>query len=350
MNVWENAVITNKGLSLLSKLMEGNKLEIIRAVAGSGYVTPGLLIAQTAVTDPKQELSFRAVSYSEEGKCKLPCYLTNEGVTTGYTAKQVGVYANDPDEGEILFFIAQSQSDKGTEVPAESEMVGYSAEWNFYFQYGQADGVNVAVDPSNVVTRADMEKYVAEATAGMETSLPVVRATSTDGINYTAKLEGITTIPAGFTIVMIPNTRNTSMTPTLNINGLGAASIMRNYSNDMSSTTSPGVGFMMAGKPLILIYEGSMWLIDRAKPSAKDLSGSVPISSGGTGGTTAIDARTNLGAASQENFDAHTSNKDNPHEVTAAQVGAAPAYTYGTTDLTAGSSALETGKLYFVYE
>ena len=28
----------------------------------------------------------------------------------------------------------------------------------------------------------------------------------------------------------------------------------------------------------------------------------------------------------------------------------APAYTYGTTDLTAGSSPLETGKLYFVYE
>lgn len=33
-----------------------------------------------------------------------------------------------------------------------------------------------------------------------------------------------------------------------------------------------------------------------------------------------------------------------------SNIGAAPAYTYGTTDLTAGSSALETGKLYFVYE
>lgn len=34
----------------------------------------------------------------------------------------------------------------------------------------------------------------------------------------------------------------------------------------------------------------------------------------------------------------------------AADVGAAPAYTYGTTDLTAGTSELETGTLYFVYE
>lgn len=35
---------------------------------------------------------------------------------------------------------------------------------------------------------------------------------------------------------------------------------------------------------------------------------------------------------------------------TAQQVGAAPAYTYGTEDLSAGSTELDTGKLHFVYE
>ena len=34
----------------------------------------------------------------------------------------------------------------------------------------------------------------------------------------------------------------------------------------------------------------------------------------------------------------------------AENVEYAPAYSYGTEDLTAGTSALETGKLYFVYE
>lgn len=56
---------------------------------------------------------------------------------------------------------------------------------------------------------------------------------------------------------------------------------------------------------------------------------------------------------------------DNPHEITPAKIKAVPTtrkingkalseditlYTYSTTDLTAGSSSLETGKLYFVYE
>lgn len=36
--------------------------------------------------------------------------------------------------------------------------------------------------------------------------------------------------------------------------------------------------------------------------------------------------------------------------LTATDVNAAPKYTYGTSDLTAGSSTLSTGTLYFVYE
>lgn len=38
------------------------------------------------------------------------------------------------------------------------------------------------------------------------------------------------------------------------------------------------------------------------------------------------------------------------NEVDAKLNGKAPSYTYGTADLTAGTSKLETGKLYFVYE
>lgn len=50
----------------------------------------------------------------------------------------------------------------------------------------------------------------------------------------------------------------------------------------------------------------------------------VPVNSGGTGATTAAAARENLGAA--------------------------PAYQYSSTDLTAGTSELATGTLYFTYE
>lgn len=50
----------------------------------------------------------------------------------------------------------------------------------------------------------------------------------------------------------------------------------------------------------------------------------LPVEMGGTGASDAANARKNIGAAQD--------------------------YQYSTTDLTAGSSALTTGKLYFVYE
>lgn len=160
MNVWENSVITEKGLSLLAKLTAGNTLAITRAVTGAGYVTPGLLQGQTEVTDPKQELKFRVVTYPEVGKCATPVYLNNDGLTASYTANQVGMFATDPDEGEVLFLITQAASGNGTMIPSETEMPGYSAEWTFYIQYGQADGVTVEVDPANSVTQEGMESYI----------------------------------------------------------------------------------------------------------------------------------------------------------------------------------------------
>lgn len=161
MNIWENAVITQKGLALQAKLIAGNTLAITKVQIGAGYVTPGLLMQQTAVTDAKETMTqVASITYPEQGKCAVKINYTNDSVTTGYTARQVGFYATDPDEGEILYFIAQAESGQGTVVPSITEMPGYSAEWTFTFKYGQADNVTVTVDPSNTVSQAEMVSYV----------------------------------------------------------------------------------------------------------------------------------------------------------------------------------------------
>lgn len=161
MNTWANTVLTDQGRALMAKLTQGNSLNITRAVTGAGFVTPGLLAKQTAVTDPKQTLTFRPVTYPETGKCAITASLKNDGLGTGYTATQVGIYATDPDDGEVLLFISQATSTgSGTIIPSVAEMPGYSAEWTFTIQYGQADGVTVTVDPSNTVSWESMVEYV----------------------------------------------------------------------------------------------------------------------------------------------------------------------------------------------
>ena len=158
---WDNAVLTRKGIALLAKLTSGHTLYLSRAVAGAGYVLPDVLKYQTGVTDEKQELSFAAQSYPSEGLCAVPVRLFNTGLSAGYTAKQIGIYATDPDEGDILFLISQADGGEGTVIPSETDMPGYSAEWTFYLQYGQADGVNVKVDPANMVNE-EMVRVILE--------------------------------------------------------------------------------------------------------------------------------------------------------------------------------------------
>lgn len=181
MNPWVNTVLTDKGTALLAKLTQGNTLNITRAVTGAGFVTPGLLAKQTTVTDPKQALSFRAVTYPETGTCVIPVALTNDAVITGYEATQVGMYAEDPDEGEVLILLSQATDEKsGTIVPSATEMPGYSAEWNFYLRYGQAGGVNVTLNPAGSVSREEMQNYVTERLNEKANDIPITSTPEDD--------------------------------------------------------------------------------------------------------------------------------------------------------------------------
>lgn len=345
MNIWENAVVTAKGISLLSKLIEGDTLEITKAETGEGYVAPGSLSQMTMVSNPKQTLTFRTQSYPEEGKCKLPCYLTNDKLSTGYTAMQVGVYAKDPDEGEILFLIVQSQSGKGTVIPSEIEMPGYSAEWNLYFQYGQASSVSVTVDPTGAVNHAELEKELAffvkldaynahnqaieESLEEVETNsvktdlsnvddeafsakvkehagpgVPVVYGQRIeDGLLYLAEVEQIEELTDGTMIIFIPDNINLG-SPSLRINDFETIPIWRTSTYGTEALNEIPAGFLKRGIPVLLIYSASsmVWKLDSPDVDYDGIS------------------------------------------------GAPPKYSYGTEDLVPGETTLATGKLHFVYE
>ena len=172
-------------------------------------------------------------------------------------------------------------------------------------------------------------KYAGSSSAGGVANSAVSTSpitTEGTGAAYTATVAGITALSAGVSFIMVPHTNSTSTTPTINVNGLGAKGIRRRLSNlSTSIQTGYAASWLGSGKAYTLVYDGSYWIVDgMSKPSADDFYGTMAVAKGGTGATTADQARTNLGAA--------------------------PAYTYGTADLTAGMSTLATGTLYFVYE
>lgn len=122
----------------------------------------------------------------------------------------------------------------------------------------------------------------------------IVTTTGT-GEAYVASVDGIVSLKAGVSFIMIPHVGSAKVMPTLNVNGLGAKNIrMKVSTNTTATTTLSSSNMLVANKPVRVMYDGVQWVIDIVRPSVSNLYGTVGVSQGGTGATDAATARTNL--------------------------------------------------------
>lgn len=217
----------------------------------------------------------------------------------------------------------------------------YIDVYGLAYAFGKLQSSKVNTDLSNL----DAEKLVDVLNENGVGGSAIVTTEGT-GAAYTATVPGIESLTVGVSFTMIPHATSTAVTPTLDVNGLGAINLYRRLSSNVSSVqTGYNVAWIMAGKPIEVMYDGTFWIVmGQEKPSTADLSGTMSIEKGGTGATTAAAARENLEAAAVDHTHSEYAASDHTHSEYA------PKYSYGTEDLVAGTSELATGTLYFVYE
>ena len=206
------------------------------------------------------------------------------------------------------------------------------------------------------------ETYVNSAIDSIDIPDPGLQVVTTAGTGsaYTATVSGIDSFTTGASFIMIPNVVSTSVSPTLNVNNLGAKTIRRPISTNTTTTVAASdASWLAAGKPIMVTYNGTYWVADLTRPYATDLYGTVPVTNGGTGATDAATARENLGAAAKDHTQAASTvssgtfagqvvaNANAVQTLTTKQVRNIYA---GTEDMTAGTTELATGDIYIVYE
>lgn len=148
MDIWENTVLTDKGKSLQAKLLQGQTLKITRVTTGAKKVPVVDLRQQTDVSEGGYDITLQP-SRTEGEKTILPVLLENIGLKAGYDLWQVGFFAEDPEEGEVLYCISQASQAK--HIPSEKESPGYSLSWDFYFNTSDTAPFEVLLNSKGLV-------------------------------------------------------------------------------------------------------------------------------------------------------------------------------------------------------
>lgn len=134
---------------------------------------------------------------------------------------------------------------------------------------GSGDMLASVYDPQG---KAEDVFAYAEALAQAAGGVPIVAATSTDGVNYTATVPGLETLENGKMLVIVPNRNSASNQIMLNVNGSGAIAVYRKIVGKRTASTNGNL-FFSASHPSLLVFTSHSWYdFSRPKTNADDVT------------------------------------------------------------------------------
>lgn len=161
-------VITNKGQALLAKMIAGSgNIEFTKVSASSTAYTDAQLEGLTSLSDVKQTSLISKVTRTNEVAIKVEAAFTNTELTVGYYMKALGLYAVDPDDGEILYAVTRETSGN-CYMPAYNGITVSGAYVQLVTTVGNAENVSLEVDQAAVATIGDiqdLQKQIADLEA-----------------------------------------------------------------------------------------------------------------------------------------------------------------------------------------
>lgn len=153
---WNEAVITNAGMSLLAEGITGKGIAITRAAGGEDISDTASLLAMTQIRGTNHPLNI-AKKETESGRITVNVRVQNAGSPSGYRLRQIGLFARfseDKDEKEVLFSVIQDK--EGEVIPPEEENPEFLVEFDFVIPISNSERTEVTVTPGTFVTQNEL--------------------------------------------------------------------------------------------------------------------------------------------------------------------------------------------------
>ena len=153
---WSNATMTDVGADLQAKVNAGKtKLTFTKIKVGSGVNATNPL-ALTDVISSKWETTNFVVK--QEGKIvSVDTFITNNGITEAFRMSEIGLFAQDPDKGEVLYaYLTDPEPDR---MPAEGGSVVVSQELNIGMVFSNTGNVSLTVNMGALVNQEQLKEH-----------------------------------------------------------------------------------------------------------------------------------------------------------------------------------------------
>lgn len=154
---WSNATMTDVGADLQAKVNAGKtKLTFTKIKVGSGVNATNPL-ALTDVISSKWETTNFVVK--QEGKIvSVDTFITNNGITEAFRMSEIGLFAQDPDKGEVLYaYLTDPEPDR---MPAAGGSVVVSQELTIGMIFSNTGNVSLTVNMGALVTHEQLTEAV----------------------------------------------------------------------------------------------------------------------------------------------------------------------------------------------
>lgn len=158
MGAFKSAVITKKGQALLAKVVAGTAKFNFTSIKTSENTLTGDLASKTGIGTIKQTADVASVIRQNDSNVKVSASFSNANLNAGYYVRNIGLYATDPQEGEICYSISVADESVATAdwMPPFNGIGVSSLMVDLVTAVSNASSVNVTVDPTASATVAQI--------------------------------------------------------------------------------------------------------------------------------------------------------------------------------------------------
>lgn len=155
-------VLTDLGKALAAKVEAGKcKFQFTKMKVGDG--SPATIEPMTDLASPKKVLDLSAVTPYDKGTCDVEAVMTNADLDKGFYLKEIGLFATDPDVGEILYCVTTAPD--ADYIQAKGGATVLSVAIHMTIAINSVDDVVTDVDIKGLVTAADLKVHNESETA-----------------------------------------------------------------------------------------------------------------------------------------------------------------------------------------